>query len=137
MPARISRLKPGSAATLELWRDRARRSLKLTIGELDEPVAKPAAGAKQSRGGRLGLAVRALTADERKSRRVPAGVLVEEVSGPAAEAGLEPGDIVLGVNGRRITAPEQLRDAAASGKPVALLVQRGDTQLFVALRPAP
>ena len=83
--------------------------------------------------------MRALTADERKSRRVPAGagVLVQEVSGPAAEAGLVPGDIVLGVNGRPINAPEQLRAAAASGKPVALLVQRGDAQLFVAIRPAP
>ncbi len=137
LPARISRLKPGSSATLELWRDRSRRSLKLTIGELDEPATKTSAAGKQQRGGRLGLAVRALTPDERKARRVPAGVLVEEVSGPAAEAGLERGDIVLGVNGRRITAPEQWRDAAASGKPVALLVQRGDAQLFVALRPAP
>lgn len=137
LPARISRLKPGSTATLELWRERSRRSLQLTIGELEEPATKTAAAGKQSRGGRLGLAVRALTAAERKARRVPAGVLVEEVSGPAAEAGLEPGDIVLGVNGRRINAPEPLRDAAAAGKPVALLVQRGETQLFVALRPAP
>ena len=137
LPARVSRLKPGSTATLEVWRDRARRSVKLTIGELEEPVAKVANAGKQARGGRLGLAVRTLSADERKARRVAGGVLVEEVTGPAAEAGLEPGDIVLGVNGRRINAPEQLRDAAASGKPVALLVQRGDTQLFVALRPAP
>ena len=137
LPARVSRLKPGSTATLEVWRDRARRSVKLTIGELEEPVAKVANAGKQVRGGRLGLAVRPLSADERKARQVSGGVLVEEVAGPAAEAGLEPGDIVLGVNGRRINAPEQLRDAAASGKPVALLVQRGDTQLFVALRPAP
>ena len=137
LPARVSRLKPGSTATLEVWRDRARRSVKLTIGEFDEPAAKVATAGKQARGGRLGLAVRGLTADERKARQVSGGVLVEEVAGPAAEAGLEPGDIVLGVNGRRINAPEQLRDAATSGKPVALLVQRGDTQLFVALRPAP
>ncbi len=137
LPARVSRLKPGSTATLEVWRDRSRRSVKLTIGELDEPAAKVASAGKQARGGRLGLAVRPLTADERKARQVSGGVLVEEVAGPAAEAGLEPGDIVLGVNGKRINAPEQLRDAAGSGKPVALLVQRGDTQLFVALRPAP
>ena len=137
LPARVSRLKPGSTATLEVWRDRSRRNVKLTIGELDEPVAKVATAGKQARGGRLGLAVRGLTADERKARQVSGGVLVEEVAGPAAEAGLEPGDIVLGVNGRRINAPEQLRDAAATGKSVALLVQRGDTQLFVALRPAP
>ena len=137
LPARVSRLKPGSTATLEVWRDRSRRSVKLTIGELDEPAAKVASAGKQARGGRLGLAVRALSADERKARQVAGGVLVEEVAGPAAEAGLEPGDIVLGVNGKRINAPEQLRDAAGSGKPVALLVQRGDTQLFVALRPAP
>ena len=137
LPARVSRLKPGSTATLEVWRDRSRRSVKLTIGELDEPAAKVASAGKQARGGRLGLAVRPLTADERKARQVSGGVLVEEVAGPAAEAGLEPGDIVLGVNGKRINAPEQLREAAGSGKPVALLVQRGDTQLFVALRPAP
>ena len=137
LPARVSRLKPGTTVTLEVWRDRSRRNVKLTIGELDEPAAKVAKVGKQARGGRLGLAVRALTADERKARQVAGGVLVEEVAGPAAVAGLEPGDIVLGVNGKRINAPEQLRDAAAGGKSVALLVQRGDTQLFVALRPAP
>lgn len=139
LPARVSRLKPGSTAALEVWRDRSRRTLKVTIGELDEPTTKTASAGKQAHGGRLGLSVRALTADERKSRRVPAGagVLVQDVSGPAAESGLEPGDIVLGVNGRPINAPEQLRAAAASGKPVALLVQRGDAQLFVAIRPAP
>ena len=135
LPARVSRLKPGTTTTLEVWRDRAKRSVKVKVGELDEPVTKVAQGDKSTTGGRLGLAVRTLTADERQTHRVAGGLLVEEVGGPAAEAGLEPGDIILGVNGRKVTAPAQLQAAAAGGNTLALLVMRGGNQLFVAIRP--
>jgi len=57
---------------------------------------------------------------------------VQDVQGPSARAGIRPGDVVLAVNGTRIDAVEQLRQLVSkSGKHVALLVERGDTRLFV------
>ena len=54
------------------------------------------------------------------------------MSGPAARAGIQPGDVVLSVNGTPIQSAEQLRaQVEKSGKTVALLVQREDTKIFV------
>jgi serine protease Do len=62
-------------------------------------------------------------------------LLVEEVTGPAAAAEVEPGDVILGVNGKRVNTTQELQDAAkAAGKNVALLVQREDAQIFIPLR---
>jgi serine protease Do len=57
------------------------------------------------------------------------------VTGPAASAGVQPGDIILGVNGKRVKTVKELQDEAkTSGKNVALLIQREDAQIFVPLR---
>ncbi|WP_186135296.1 PDZ domain-containing protein, partial [Burkholderia gladioli] len=61
----------------------------------------------------------------------PDGALVSSVDpkGPAAKAGLQPGDVILAVNGRPVTSPEQLRDAVKNaGNSLALLIQRDDAQ---------
>ena len=48
---------------------------------------------------------------------------------------MQPGDIILGVNGKRVKTMAELQSAAKSaGKTVALLIQRDDAQIFVPLR---
>jgi serine protease Do len=48
---------------------------------------------------------------------------------------VQPGDIVLGINGKRVHSVKELQDAARnSGKNVALLIQREEAQIFVPLR---
>jgi serine protease Do len=62
------------------------------------------------------------------------GLLVESVAGPAARAGIQPGDVILQVNGTPIRSVEQLRELTAkSGKHIAVLVQREDARLFLPL----
>lgn len=75
--------------------------------------------------GRLGLAVRALNADE--LRRVgETGLLVEAVDGPAIVADIRPGDVLLSFNGVSVTSPEQLNGLVdKAGKNVAVLIMRG------------
>ena len=52
--------------------------------------------------------------------------------GPAAKAGIRPGNVILSVNGEKITSVEQLRSLAASkNKRLALLVLRGNNKMFV------
>ncbi len=82
--------------------------------------------------GRLGVTVRPLTPDERRQADLKAGVIVEQSGGAAARAGIQPGDVILSVNGQAIADVEQLRGAIAkSGKKAAILVERGDSRLFV------
>jgi serine protease Do len=76
--------------------------------------------------------VRPLSPAERSSAQVEAGLVVEQVAGAAAEAGIQPGDVVLSANGRRVGNVEQLRSIVAGAKShVALLVQRGEARIFV------
>ena len=61
--------------------------------------------------------------------------MVERASGPAAEAGIQPGDVVLAANGSAIKSAADLRSAVEKSKGhIALLIQRGDSQLFVPVR---
>ncbi len=56
---------------------------------------------------------------------------------PAAQAGLQPGDIIVAVNGARVTGPADLHDAiyAHLGEPIRLTVARGGQEITVTLTP--
>jgi len=131
LAARIADVKPGTATTLEVWRKGSTQDVKVTVGELkDKTVASADSGDKGH--GRLGLAVRPLTPEEQQQADVKGGLLVNDVSGPAAKAGIQPGDVILSVNGTAVKSVEQLRDLTAkAGKHIALLVQRDDAKIFV------
>jgi serine protease Do len=53
-----------------------------------------------------------------------------------AAAGVQRGDVILGVNGSQVKSVEELRNAAKKrgGKIVALLIQRGTAQIFIPVR---
>jgi serine protease Do len=82
--------------------------------------------------GQLGLGLRALTRDERKASGIESGMVVERVAGPAAKAGIEPGDVLLAINGKPVQSIDQVK-SVLQGKPksVALLVQRDGNNIFV------
>lgn len=131
LPSQIASMKPGSKATLDVWRDKAKKQVTVTLGSLsDTKVADN--GTKASEQGRLGVAVRPLTPQERSGTSLTHGLLVQQSSGPAASAGIQAGDVILAVNGRPVTSVEQLRDVIAkAGNSVALLIQRDNAQIFV------
>ncbi len=130
LPPRVADLPPGTSARLEVWRDRRRHEIEVRVGEAKDATA--VATHEHGAHGRLGLAVRPLTPEERQQAGVKGGVVVEDVQGPAARAGIQPGDVVLALNGTRVANVEQLRGLAAkSDKHVALLVQRGEARIFV------
>jgi len=131
LPPMVANVKPGSKATFEIWRNGTKKQLEVVVGELKgEQVASAREGAAEQ--GRLGLAVRALTKDEREQAQINGGLLVEDVTGPAAQAGIQQGDVILSVNGTPVKSVPQLRALIAkSGKHVALLVQREDAKIFV------
>jgi serine protease Do len=131
LPGRIAAMKPGTRVALTVWRDHAAHDIALGLGELtDSKLASNAdTGVSQ---GRLGVAVRPLTPQEKSESELSQGLVVEQASGAAASAGIEPGDVILAVNGQAVSTAAQLRASIGQGQgSVALLIQRDNAQIFV------
>ncbi len=136
LPALIAGIKPGKVATLAIWRDKSERRVRVKVGELK---VEPQIAARNLQGdadsGKLGLAVRPLTGTERQRLQTLGRLVVEIADGPAAIAGVEAGDVLLAVNGAQIGTIAEYRAAVdKSGETVALLIQRGNAQIFVPVR---
>jgi serine protease Do len=131
LPVRIASLMPGTTVHLTIWRNHAKHDVSVKLASMgNETVAS--AENPQHQGGSLGLVVRPLSPDEQQQAHTHGGLLVEGVTGPSEDAGIQPGDVVLAANGRRVASVEQLRSAVERSKGhVALLVQRGSTRIFV------
>ncbi len=116
----IAAMKPGADAKLAVWRNGKEQSINVKVAELKEQPQSVA-----SRGGKpqehsgdqasaLGLTVRPLEPREKEQAGTQGSLLVEEVSGPAQAAEVQPGDIILGVNGKRVHSVKELQDAASA-----------------------
>jgi serine protease Do len=134
LPVAVASISPGTDVALSIWRNHAARDFTVKLGALEDKRTA-ANAAVPAQGGKLGLAVRPLTADEQRQGNISGGLVVERVSGPAAEAGIQQGDVVLAANGVPVTSPQGLTNAVEKSKGhIALLIQRGDTRLFVPVR---
>ncbi|MBX5463357.1 MAG: DegQ family serine endoprotease [Steroidobacteraceae bacterium] len=136
LPPIIAHLRPGTTATLEVVRDRKKKRLEVKIEELQEPRGSVLArGTDGSDTPRLGVDVRPLTPAEQRQAEVDHGLLVERSTGPALTAGVQRGDIILRVGNTPVESVADLKKAIRDSKgTVALLIQRGDAQLYLPVR---
>src|SRR5690606_28236501 len=121
----VASMKPGGEVKLTVWRDRKERAIEVGVEEMPEPQVRVAGGpgGREDPGGKLGLSVRPLTPEEKQRAGTDGAIVVEEVGGPAAQSGVRPGDVILGVNGKTIESVEQLREAVKKAPhTVALLI---------------
>jgi serine protease Do len=116
------------------------KTLNITVGEAPnekDGVAPVAKGSAKPEVNRLGLVLRELTPAQKRKLNGKNGLLVVDAQGAAAQAGIRRGDIVLGLNNTEVQGLEQFNKqlaGVASGKTVALLVQRDDNTLYVPLK---
>jgi serine protease Do len=133
LPSVISAIKPGDSAKLEVWRDGKTKTISVKVDEFKEEIQKVSntrpGRDEPAKADKLGLSVRPLGEDERKSADTRGYLLVEDVDGPAAQAGVRPGDVILGVNGRRVGSVAALAKALRGSGRLALNIVRGDSLL--------
>ena len=131
LSAHVGQAMPGDKASLEIWREGKTSTVTATIGSA-APVTVADAGDNAAAGPRLGLALRPLSPAERQQAGVSGGLMVVQSQGHAADAGIQPGDVVLSVDGTAVDSVAQLRKMIGQhDKQVALLIQRGENRLFV------
>ena len=145
---RVSRTKPGERVRLSLLRDGGKQTVDVRLEEKPEDQV---AGRSRNRsgdaepdgGGNLGLGFSNVTpalARQFNLNDAADGVVVTNVeSGSAAEeAGVRPGDIVRGVNRKKVASVTELKSElkrSGSKEPVVLLVRREDRSFYVTLTP--
>jgi len=135
LPTLIGSTAPGDKLDMEIWRQGKSEHLTAKLIDASDKVEKVASASSAGGQGRLGLALRALTPQEKRASGMSAGLLIEDTTGPAALAGVQAGDVLLAVNGAPVQSLEQVRTLVAkSDKSVALLIEREGSRIFVPVR---
>ena len=86
----------------------------------------------------LGLVVSELGDAQKKELKIKGGVKVDAVEGAAAKAGLRENDVIVQMFNVETTNVKEFEAAlakAAKGKPVTVLVRRGELAQYVVIRP--
>ncbi|MBL8396350.1 MAG: DegQ family serine endoprotease [Candidatus Accumulibacter sp.] len=145
LPRIVGSTKPGSKATLQVWRKGTTRDLSVVVAEIPEDKvatrstrsARPAERAAN----RLGLVVSELTAEQKRELKLDGGLLIEEVRNNTARADLRPGDVILALIARgeniELKSADQFNRLLAQFEKsahVTLLVRRGELQTFVTIK---
>jgi serine protease Do len=128
----VSEDAPGTTITLGIIRNGNPQTVDVKVGEFHKDTEVASDGnAAGSQKGKLGLAVAELTPDVRQQLHIPSqvhgGVAVQSVrpASPAEDAGLAPGDVIMEVDRKPVTSPQQFVDEAhaiPAGKDLLLLV---------------
>jgi len=140
----VAGIAPGSEVTVTVARTGGEQDVRVKLGELGNDTAQAGSGGGGGdQGATLGVGVVPLTpelASELGLRRGTQGVVIQSVEpgGPAAEAGLQPGDVIQEVNRQPVRTPQDMRAAlqkSGNRTPLLLVNRRGQTQ-YVPVAPA-
>jgi serine protease Do len=130
---RVAATTPGSEIPVTVLRDGHEQQLHAKLTELKddtEAAASEKTGAKETSSGQLGVSV--------EPRRGGPGVVIDEVEpgSPAAEAGLQPEDVILEVNHQPVKSGTDLRAGVknSGSKPTVLLISRDGKNVFIAVQ---
>jgi serine protease Do len=134
--AQVARLiaahKPGSTARLEILREGKTMNLAVAIDELSDTSIAGNTEGNTPELGRLGVVVQDLDPDAKNQLHADHGVLVQQVSGAAARAGVQSGDVILAINSDKVTNSKQLKKMVEKApKHIALLIKRGENEIFI------
>jgi serine protease Do len=146
---KVAGTAPGSEIKLTVIREGKEQEFTVKLDELDNDSAKKddsgddeEKGGPAGESGKLGLSLQPLTPQSARQLGLPAGsegMVVTDIdrSGVAAEAGIQPGDVILEINKKTVKTNEDVKDALAAGgdRPVLLLIGRKDQTIYLTIRP--
>jgi serine protease Do len=134
----IAAVQPGDEAKLQVLHDGDSKAVSVKVGQMPNEQVASNENAQPSRE-RIGLALAPLSPDLRSQLEVPDGthgVVVRNVEpgSPAEQAGLQAGDVIVGVGGKKVSSPSDAASAirgASKDHAVALRIIRNGEPIFV------
>jgi serine protease Do len=134
----IAAVQPGDEAKLQVLHDGDSKAVSVKVGQMPNEQTASNDTAEPSHE-RIGLALAPLSPDLRGQLDVPdgtRGVVVRNVEpgSPADQAGLQAGDVIVGVGGKQVTSPAEAASAirnASKDHAVALRIIRNGEPVFV------
>jgi len=143
LPRVVGETKPGTTATVQVWRKGGTRDLTVTVADTDSAQAaakKSDAPPANSNGvSAFGVTVTDLSDTKKKDLNIKGGVEVTGLGdGPLAKAGVRPGDVIIRIADADITGVKQF-EALVKGldanKAVPVFIRRSDSTLVIPVRP--
>jgi len=141
LPHVVGLVAPDSTVNVDIFRGKKQKTLEVKVGGLDanESYTLSAGKSDGSRGGRLGMDVESLPAENLERYGINGGVIVRDVrpGSVAANAGIRTGDVITLIDTTPINATdvfEQAVDALKSGSSVPLRLIRDGSPLFIGLK---
>ena len=142
LPRLVGETKPGSRVPIQVWRKGATRDMSITVAELPSEMraSRDGAGTDKTPAQKvdpMGLVVKDLSAARQAELKLKSGIEVERAEGPAARAGIRPGDVILRVGDTDIRDSRQFETVVRSldkGKTHAVFVRRGEATQVLTLR---
>ena len=133
LPVLVGMMPPGTQLTLGIWRNGKREEVQVTLGSSNtgstDAGNQSGSGTNADNGSGFSSDLTGL-----QLRSQGQGLLVLQVEGAAQQAGLRRGDIILMVNRTTVSDENSFNQALThADRTVALLVQRGNSKLFLAL----
>ena len=146
---KVAQTAPGTSVKLTISRDGKESEVNVTLDEFKASDSKNPVGESgndngnsQGQSGKLGLTLEPLSGRTAKQLGIDSangGLVVTEVdpTGPAAEAGIAAGDVILEINRKAVNSVADAKSAidASGGKPVLLLMSHKGQTLYVTVSP--
>jgi serine protease Do len=146
---KVAGTPPGTEIALSVTRDGQSQEIKAKLDEFDvNSVSRTQENGDdqdqqtpEKDTGKLGLSLQPVTPDIARQLKLSSndGLVITDIdpTGPAAEAGLARGDVILEVNKQAVASPDDVRTALdkAGARPVLLLVSRRGQTIYLTVRP--
>ena len=143
LPRVVGDTKPGSTATVQVWRKGGTRDLTVTVADTESTQTaskKPdAPSANANSVSIFGVAVVDLSDAKKKDLNIKGGVEITGLGdGPLAKSGVRPGDVIIRIADADVTGVKQFETLVKgldANKAVPVFIRRSDSTLIIPVRP--